>query len=94
MPQAPVSHDDGTTPVIVGNNGRDYLILQNNTDTDIRYRLEGAVSLSDGTKSGLLLRGNGGTINLSGPLAKNNVYAVHGAGAGESRNLDFESNQV
>lgn len=94
MPVATVSHSNGTTPVISGADARTELILQNNSDTDFRIRNYGHVSMDDVSKRGLLLRKGGGSIVRTGAAAKLPVYAIHGAGSGITKQLDYESDVV
>lgn len=91
MPQAQVTHDSGSTPVITGSPARRILMLQNNSTGDFRYRIFGEVSLSDASKSGLVLKAEGGSVTLTGPAAQKAIYAVHGAGAGLIRVLDYDA---
>ena len=77
--------------MITGNPSRRILMLQNNSSSNFRYRIFGEVSLSDANKSGLMLHANGGSVTLTGPAAQKAIYAVHGAGAGETRPLDYDA---
>lgn len=89
MPKITITHNTGNVPVIAGNAQRTVLILQNNTPVNVRYRLTGAVTLSEPESTGLLLAAApeegkpGGSLILTGALAQKPVYALH-EGSGEA----------
>lgn len=78
-------------PRIAASPTRTFLMVQNNSGVDVRFRLFGEVSTSDPTKSGIKLAADGGFVAVSGAEAALPFYAVHSA-SGETINLDYEAN--
>ncbi len=91
MPTAIVTHDNGTAAVIPGNAKRRELTLQNNSDAPVYVRWHGHVSTTDANLAGIKLDANGGGVVLVGAAATKSIYAVHGSGAGISKNLTYET---
>lgn len=79
MPAATVT--TSSAAVIPANGSRTMLVLQNNSDQDIYWRQNGAVSAAADGNLGLVLRKNGGSAvigTLSGEGAPElAVYAMH-----------------
>lgn len=98
MPKITITHTTGNIPVIAGNANRTMLLLQNNTPFNVRYRLFGAVTLSEPESTGLLLAAApeegmpGGSLILTGALAQRPVYALHEGSAEAVVKLDAEGN--
>lgn len=86
MPKIAVTSTGGDTPRLAANALRQRLFIQNNTTSDIRWRQFGPVSATDG----LIIRANGGFLNLAGDDAARAFYAIHGV-AGTTLNLDYDS---
>lgn len=88
------SVDIATTPTqVLPRAGRNALILQNLSDTDIYIAARGNVTAAAGENSGLRIKADGGTLSLT-DLATNRavadaaIYAVHG-GSG-TKELRYE----
>lgn len=89
MPTATLRPNQGNQSVIPANASRGLLIVQNNGSSDARIRFYGAVSLTDTSKAGLLLRAHGGSIVISGAAAQQAVYAL--SASPDNQELVYES---
>lgn len=81
MPSAQVTHD-GSQPVIQATQliSSGNLILQNNTEVPIYYRIGNPVTVETGPEEGFILRPNGGSVSIPGAAARLPVYACHAQG--------------
>lgn len=91
MPQLNVLSSSGSTALLAANALRTSLFIQNNSPVDIRFRLFGPVSIGTAAQAGLVLRANGGFLNLSGSDAGLGFWATHDQ-AGITATLDYDSN--
>ncbi len=90
MPAVTVATNQGNVPIIAAKPTRTVLVLQNNHATAVvRFRLYGAVSLTESALSGLIIQPKGGSVTITGPAAQMPLYAITTAGANHS--LDYES---
>lgn len=70
----------GTSPIIATSSGRIGTLLTNDSDYNVFWRQNGAVTATTGPSKGHILRPKGGSVFLSSFAAKLPVYACVAAG--------------
>ena len=76
--QSAVNVTDASTEIIAANSARNYLLLQNNSDTDIHVNLTGAAA-STSDSSSFKLASAGGSLELRLWVTTGAVTAIHGS---------------
>jgi hypothetical protein len=90
MPAVTITND-GATPVIPADQTRTGLILENNSNRDMRIRFSGPVSLAAQNQKGLKLRAGGGAKALAGTHARTAVYCIYEQTPDAAIEMDYET---